>query len=74
MFQMVARHWELNFFFLTSPELNSKKAMFQGLACHFEIIFVFLTVPKCVLVEIEEELFQWLALYFLFILARMRRG
>jgi len=49
MFQVIARHWELIYFLLTSPKCDLsevEKATFQGLACHFELIFDFFTNPK----------------------------
>ena len=40
MFYVVARHWELIFFLLTSPKCDLgdfEKALFQGLPCHIEL-------------------------------------
>jgi len=57
MFEMVASHSELIYFFLTNPKCDFcevEKAMFQGLACHFELIFGLLANPKCDSVEDEK--------------------
>ena len=81
MFQVVARHWKLIFFQLSSPKCKLgevEKAMFQGLPCQFELIFGHLTIAKCELVEIEKS-FQgltWLFQHFFEALdqPKMRHG
>jgi len=60
MFHVVARHWELIFFLLTSPKCDLgeiDKATFQGFACHFELIFGLLTIPKFSLVADDKAIF-----------------
>ena len=52
MIQVVARHWELIFFLLTSPKCGLcyvEKAMFQVVTRHSEIIFSLLNTTKCCL-------------------------
>ena len=64
MFQVVARHWELIFFLLTSPKFELgevEKPIFQGFACYIELIFGVLTIPKWDLVEFEKQMFQDIA-------------
>jgi len=61
IFQVVARHWEHIFFFLTTPicDLGEvEKAMFEGLLSHFELIFSLLNIPKCDLGEVDKAMFQ----------------
>jgi len=61
MFQVIARHWELIFFLLTSSKSDFgevEKAMVQVLACHSELIFGLLSIPKCDFVEVDKALFQ----------------
>jgi len=61
MFQVVARHWKLIFFLLTSPKCDMskvEKAIFEGLVSHLELIFGILIIPKCDLVEVEKSIFE----------------
>jgi len=60
MFQVVARHWELIIFLLTTQKcdlVEDEKAMFQGLAWHFQNIFGLLTSSKCDYTELKELFF-----------------
>ena len=60
MFEVVARHWEIFFFLLSSPKCDLgevKKAMFQGLAWHFELIFGLVEHQNFNLVEVKKKIF-----------------
>jgi len=60
-FKMIARHWELIFFLLTSSKCDLcefQEAIFQKFPLHFELIYVLLTITKCKFVEVEKALFQ----------------
>ena len=61
MFQVVANHWELIFFPLTSPKCDlgkDEKVIIHVVACHFELILGLLAKPKCDLGEVEKAMFQ----------------
>ena len=63
MYQVVARHLENNFFFLTRPKCDFgevEKAMFKGLVCHLQLISFLLTILTD-LVEFEKALLLGLA-------------
>ena len=61
MFQLLAFHFELNFYLLTSSKRDLDKvdkAMITVPASHFELIFCLLTRPKCNLPKIKKAVIQ----------------
>jgi len=58
MFQVLAFHFELNFYLLTSSKSDLDevdKAMIIVLASHFELIFGLLIRPKCNLRKVKKS-------------------
>ena len=61
MFQVLAFHFELYFYLLTSSKCDLdevNKAMIQFLASYFELIFNLLIGPKCDLRNVEKAIYQ----------------